>query len=60
MRREFSLAGGRPRLLATTNLDWEAIVEGNTKWLILRRFPIRPATTSRSPTRRYESPVLPR
>lgn len=40
MRREFALAEDDQDCLVNAGLDWEAIVEGNTKWLILRRFPI--------------------
>lgn len=40
MRREFALAEEDQDCVVSTGLDWEAIVEGNAKWLILRRFPI--------------------
>lgn len=40
MRREFALGEDDQDCLASIGLDWEAIIEGKTKWLILRNFPI--------------------
>lgn len=40
MRREFTLGEDDADCLTSAGLDWEAVVEGSTKWLILRRFPI--------------------
>lgn len=40
MRREFVFAEEDQECLAKTGLDWEAIIEEKTKWLILRQFPI--------------------
>lgn len=40
MRREFTLAEEDQDCLVSTRLHWEAIVEGNSKWLIFHSFPI--------------------
>ena len=40
MRREFLLNEEDEAFLAGIGVDWEAVVEGTTKWLILRRLPI--------------------
>lgn len=40
MRREFTLGEDDQDYLASIGLTWEAIIEGNTKWLILRSFSI--------------------
>ena len=40
MRREFSVGEDDGEYLTGTGLDWEAVVEGTTKWLILRRLPV--------------------
>jgi hypothetical protein len=40
MRREFSLAKEDEDCLISTGLVWETIIERNTKWLILRQYPI--------------------
>jgi hypothetical protein len=40
MRREFMISEEDQECLAGTGLDWEAIMEAKTMWLILRRFPI--------------------
>lgn len=40
MRREFSLAEDDETCLKDTGLVWETIIERNTKWLILRQYPI--------------------
>jgi hypothetical protein len=40
MRREFRLGEEDEDCLNGTGLEWDALVEGTTKWLILRRYPI--------------------
>jgi hypothetical protein len=40
MRREFSLAEDDENCLATTGWVWETIIERNTKWLVIRQYPI--------------------
>jgi hypothetical protein len=40
MRREFRLGEEDEDCLDGTGLEWEALVEGSTKWLILRSYPI--------------------
>ena len=40
MRREFSLAEDDEDCLKCTGLEWETIVESDTKWLILRKYRI--------------------
>lgn len=40
MRREFRLGDEDEDCLISTGLEWDAVVEGSTKWLILRRYPI--------------------
>lgn len=40
MRQQFQLAEEDVEGLAALGLAWEAVVEGNTKWLILPAYPI--------------------
>jgi hypothetical protein len=40
MRREFVLGEEEEDCLTSKGLNWETIVEGNTKWLILRQYRI--------------------
>ena len=40
MRKQFQLSEEDEECLAALGLEWEAIVEGNTKWLIVHSYPI--------------------
>lgn len=40
MRRQFQLSEEDEQGLAALGLEWEAIIEGNTKWLIVQAYPI--------------------
>ena len=40
MRREFSLAEDDEVCLKGTGLVWETAIEGGTKWLIVRQYPL--------------------
>ena len=40
MRRQFQLAEEDEQSLASLGLEWEAIIDGNTKWLIVNGYPI--------------------
>ncbi len=40
MRRQFQLAEEDEACLAARGLTWEAVVENNTKWLIVHGYPI--------------------
>ncbi len=40
MRKQFQLPEEDEQSLAASGFAWEAVVENNTKWLIIRAFPI--------------------
>lgn len=40
MKREFSLGEDDQDCLASSGHEWEAVIEGGARWLIIRRFPI--------------------
>jgi E2/UBC family protein E len=40
MRRDFSLTEEDVECLDGKGLDWEAVLEGSTKWVFLRKYPI--------------------
>lgn len=40
MRKQFQLSEEDEQCLAALGLEWEAIVENNTKWLVVRSFPV--------------------
>ena len=40
MRRQFRLSEEDKECLAALGLEWEAIIEGNAKWLIVHSYPI--------------------
>jgi hypothetical protein len=41
MRRQFELAEEDVQGLLALGLEWEAIIDGNTKWLLVHGYPIR-------------------
>lgn len=40
MRKQFQLSEEDEQCLAALGLEWEAVIEGNAKWLIVQSFPI--------------------
>jgi hypothetical protein len=40
MRKQFQLSEEDEECLAALGLEWEALTEGNTKWLIVHSYPI--------------------
>jgi hypothetical protein len=40
MRKQFQLSEEDEQCLAALGLEWEAIIESNTNWLIVRSYPI--------------------
>jgi hypothetical protein len=40
MRKQFKLPEEDEQCLAAMGLEWEAIIEGNSKWVIVRSYPI--------------------
>jgi hypothetical protein len=40
MRKQFQLSEEDEQCLASLGLEWEAIIEGNTKWLVVHSYPI--------------------
>jgi hypothetical protein len=40
MRKQFQLSEEDEQCLAALGLEWEAIVENNTKWLVVHSFPV--------------------
>src|SRR5271163_198920 len=40
MRKQFQLSEEDEQCLAALGFEWEAIIEGNTKWLIVQSYPI--------------------